>query len=165
MSNEEIHVIQAADYDETERALAEDPIIVAMAAELVGVRQLDRENPVEGEGVDFESWSFMHGALDEYRKRGGTIASHIGGPAAAIRDLLDRGELADWLQNARCEAEFVTKGPDPYATDCKLKDGHDGPHRGPDPFGAYIDVEWEGGGTCAGDPLPYRNVRFIDVEK
>lgn len=33
-------------------------------------------------------------------------------------------------------------------------------HRGPSPFGEGF-VEWEGGGSCAGDPLPVRNVRFV----
>ena len=66
-------------------------------------------------------------------------------------------------QEKLCYAQF-TCGPshDPYGTSCKLEKGHKGPHRGSDPFGNGGDVEWEGGGSCAGDPLPQRNVRWIE---
>lgn len=67
--------IRSADYDETEAALAADPIIQAMAAEIP-------------EHFDTQGWSFTTAALHEYKARGGTIGSHIGGPAAAIRLVL-----------------------------------------------------------------------------
>lgn len=42
---------------------------------------------------------------------------------------------------------------------CELDSGHKGPHRGRSPFGDDF-VEWTGGGMCAGDPLPVRDLRF-----
>lgn len=62
-----------------------------------------------------------------------------------------------------CDAQYVTRGNDPYGTDCALSSGHAGPHRGADPFGSSGLIEWSGGGSCAGDPLPYRNVRTISA--
>ena len=64
-----------------------------------------------------------------------------------------------------CHQSF-TRGPswDPYGTNCELEAGHKGPHRGHDPFGVDAMIEWEGGGYCAGDPLPVRNVRTITHE-
>lgn len=44
-------------------------------------------------------------------------------------------------------------------TSCEKDAGHDGPHRGRSPF-ADDFVEWTGGGMCAGDPLPVRDMRF-----
>lgn len=54
----------------------------------------------------------------------------------------------------------ITTGPahDPYATSCHLDRGHEGPHQGPCPFGSDEDWRWEGGGMCAGDPLPVRHL-------
>lgn len=70
-----------------------------------------------------------------------------------------------------CENGFST-GPreDPYGVQCDLLDDahkqegrwvHRGvnPLPGPGPEPQYI--EWEGGGMCAGDPLPIRNVRYL----
>jgi hypothetical protein len=68
-------VIQAEQYGDTEAALAADPIIVGMAAGIP-------------DDVDLSGWSFTTNALAEYRERGGTIVTHIGGPAAAIRALV-----------------------------------------------------------------------------
>lgn len=44
-------------------------------------------------------------------------------------------------------------------TSCELDNGHDGPHRGRNPYDEGF-VEWSGGGMCAGDPLPVRDMRF-----
>lgn len=60
-----------------------------------------------------------------------------------------------------CRAEFVT-GPDHdlYATACDLSDGHPGrQHEGPHPLADGKRISWTGGGTAAGDRLPYYNVR------
>jgi len=82
----------------------------------------------------------------------------------------------DFLANRRgqgrrtCDAMYVTGGHDPSATDCGLSSGHTlsngkrSPHRGPDPFGSSGFIEWEGGGSVAGDALPYRNVRMLPAE-
>ncbi len=44
---------------------------------------------------------------------------------------------------------------------CDKDSGHpEKTHRGPSPFGEGF-VEWEGGGYCAGDPLPVRNLRIV----
>jgi hypothetical protein len=58
-----------------------------------------------------------------------------------------------------CGATYVTAGRDPYGTECDLIPGHTGLHGGADPFGGDGRVEWSGGGSAGGDPLPYRNVR------
>jgi len=61
-----------------------------------------------------------------------------------------------------CPSEFVTGGSDPYSSSCRLERNHDGPHVGSDPLGGPGVVRWEGGGSCAGDSLPYRNVQWVD---
>lgn len=63
-------------------------------------------------------------------------------------------------EEARYERECgvsITVGPahDPYSTSCELDKGHEPPHSGPDPFGRDEPLRWEGGGSCAGDPLPF----------
>lgn len=70
------------------------------------------------------------------------------------------------LQLERCLAGYVTGGQDPFGTDCDNENpSHEGPHEGPDPIDPESGrrVRWEGGGFCAGDPLPYRNVQYIDA--
>jgi hypothetical protein len=59
-----------------------------------------------------------------------------------------------------CHAYFTTGGADPYGTGCDLAPGHDGPHRGADPFGNGGTVTWTGGGMAGGDRLPYHDVKF-----
>jgi hypothetical protein len=59
-----------------------------------------------------------------------------------------------------CRATFVTGGRDPYGTECDLDPGHPGAHCGDDPLGGDGRVEWAGGGSAGGDPLPYSNVRW-----
>ena len=61
----------------------------------------------------------------------------------------------------RCLAGFVTGE---FGTDCDIEDpNHPMPHEGQDPLDDRPGkrVQWEGGGFCAGDPLPYRNVKYI----
>jgi hypothetical protein len=64
----------------------------------------------------------------------------------------------DWIDT--CAAAYVTGGHDPSSTECDLSPGHTGPHRGANPLGDDGHVEWSGGGSAGGDPLPYRNVRW-----
>lgn len=71
--------IVSDDYRRTEEALYRDPIIRGMAQDPV----LATLSPRELEGHEF-----MVAALREYQAQGGTIGTHIGGPAAAIRRLL-----------------------------------------------------------------------------
>jgi hypothetical protein len=52
----------------------------------------------------------------------------------------DEHELPD-----TCAAEYVTRGNDPYGTECDLAPGHSGPHLGANPFGGEGRVEWSGG--------------------
>lgn len=61
-----------------------------------------------------------------------------------------------------CGNSISTGGFDPYGTSCDLMHGHAGPHEGPDYFGEGR-MSWEGGGSCAGDPLPVRNVEHIET--
>lgn len=64
----------------------------------------------------------------------------------------------DWedYPEPQCDA-FIDMGPahDPYGTSCDQPVGHAGPHQGPHPFLEDEDIAWTGGGSCAGDPLPY----------
>lgn len=95
--------IEADHYRTTRKELAADPLIRDMAAGLEGV-PLDQLQHAPGE----PRGPFMMGALEEYRKRGGTIGSHIGGPAQAIL-----GVIAEWTERSplswarQCTAETL----------------------------------------------------------
>lgn len=89
------------------------------------------------------------------------------GPLREAQDAAYEAYLA-WQddQPEECGASYTT-GPswDPYGTSCDLEPGHDGPHEGLDPL-PVVDgdrVQWQGGGMCAGDPLPYRDVKRIQA--
>jgi hypothetical protein len=59
-----------------------------------------------------------------------------------------------------CGVTWVSKNKvDPSSSECEEDPGHEGRHRGLSPFGKGY-VTWEGGGMCAGDRVPARNVRF-----
>lgn len=73
-------------YQQVEKALSEDPIIAEMAKEIqdgIEAGHVSQSNFVHSDGST-PRWEFMQRALDEYKKRGGTIESHIGGPARAV---------------------------------------------------------------------------------
>lgn len=73
-------------YRQAEKALSEDPIIVDLAKEIreaLEASHVELSNFVHSDG-DTPRWEFMQNAAREYRTRGGTIESHIGGPARAI---------------------------------------------------------------------------------
>lgn len=76
-------VLESDDYRKTREALKADPIIRDMAG---GVRDhpLDELQHEDGN----PRWEFMSAALEEYKSRGGKIATHIGGPAEAILMIL-----------------------------------------------------------------------------
>jgi hypothetical protein len=72
---------------EVEAALQADPIILAMAEELsndpkLGLAELTRED-------GHPNHMFMVAALREYYVSGGSIKTHLGGPANAILALLN----------------------------------------------------------------------------
>lgn len=73
-------VIEDKHYEDTVLMLMKDPIIIDMAG---GVYGMEPDN--------LKGFSFINAALQEYNKRGGQIETHIGGPAEAIRRLLDKG--------------------------------------------------------------------------
>ncbi|WP_149264270.1 hypothetical protein [Actinomadura sp. K4S16] len=75
--------IRSADYDETVAKLILDQIIQDMAKGLAKEPLSELEH--EGGGARHE---FMMAALDEYKKRGGQIQTHIGGPAEALLKIL-----------------------------------------------------------------------------
>jgi hypothetical protein len=81
-TNQGIIVIESEEYQQCRDALAQDPIIQAMAANAP-------------EGVDFTSWEFISAASRYYHTAGGTYDGplHIGGPAEAIRQILGRDSL------------------------------------------------------------------------
>jgi hypothetical protein len=66
----------------------------------------------------------------------------------------------EWLedQEKMCGAS-LTMGPahDSYGTSCELDKGHypATDHKGPHPIADDEEITWTGGGSCAGDPLPY----------
>jgi hypothetical protein len=64
-------------------------------------------------------------------------------------------------RNSECGATWVSRGLDPYGTECDLKKGHypGSDHRGLNPYGVGF-LTWRGGGSCAGDALPYEKVQF-----
>jgi hypothetical protein len=66
--------------------------------------------------------------------------------------------------DSRCGVSITTGGFDPCGTSCDLDQGHEGPHEGPDFFGEGR-LRWGGGGSCAGDPLPVRNLEHIPPTK
>lgn len=71
-------------------------------------------------------------------------------------------EAFDAEQALLCHAAFTTGGSDPYGTTCTQPMGHDGSHIAPHPMAmGELDtsvITWRGGGSVAGDPLPYRDV-------
>jgi hypothetical protein len=71
--------IRSADYDAAESKLVNDPIVVKMAIELVGV---PREQLAHNDGTP--RFSFMQGANEQYRARGGTQGGFIGSVARAL---------------------------------------------------------------------------------
>jgi hypothetical protein len=84
---------ESAKYAESIEALKADPIIKEMAQAII----IDPElAPLPIDVVLFRfaasegtpRWAFMNHALEEYHNRGGTIPTHIGGPARAILALV-----------------------------------------------------------------------------
>lgn len=90
------------------------------------------------------------------------LLDHLAVGSVAARAALDAAEaILVALERANeCGNSISTGGHDPYGTTCDLPHGHDGPHAGPDYFGEGR-MTWEGGGSCAGDPLPVRNAQHI----
>lgn len=76
--------IRSADYAEREAQLAQDPIVLAMAA---GLAQEDREQLAHDSGTPRHE--FMGAANREYYERGGTNVGHLGAVAAALLAVLD----------------------------------------------------------------------------
>lgn len=75
----------------------------------------------------------------------------------------ERSNIPDYPDEPEtCRATYTTGGHDSYGTGCGLAAGHAGKHSGANPFGGNGRVLWNGGGYCAGDPLPYRNVEWVD---
>ena len=81
-----------------------------------------------------------------------------------MNDLMEDPAYLAWLEEMeRMCGRSVSLGSmnDPYAATCELEAGHPGAHRSRNPFGGDGHYEWTGGGTCAGDPLPVTNARFV----
>lgn len=83
------------------------------------------------------------------------------GPLTEEQDREERGlqEYYEYMES-RCGVGISTGGFDPYGTSCDLDHGHDGPHEGSDWFGVGR-LRWTGGGSCAGDPLPFTIVEHV----
>ena len=78
-------VIEADHYRTTRDGLTTDPIIRQLATELSGTTEGDAL--IAGTFVP----GLMQAALNEYRRRGGTRATHIGGPVEAVALILKGG--------------------------------------------------------------------------
>jgi hypothetical protein len=79
--------IEAAHYRETIARLEADPIIKKMAKELLATGEtVDSVS----NGIENPSWEFMMACQREYKKRGGAISHHLGGPARAVLNLMIR---------------------------------------------------------------------------
>lgn len=81
-------------------------------------------------------------------------------PETNAGHILDRKQIeaAPYLRIETCGASFVTGD---YGTECDKDEGHPMPHEADDPMEMPgVRVSWEGGGSCAGDRLPYRNVAW-----
>ncbi len=101
----------------------------------------------------------------------GYVPATEGNPPAAPTTMPDYDDsYAAWCaEQERLCGRSLTLGAsaDPYGVTCDKDRGHAGLHAGPDPISEDPDqrVCWSGGGTCAGDPLPVRNVRFGTAEE
>lgn len=80
-------IIKAAHYDETEAALALDPIVIAMAHGLNGVPRSELVHIDEDGDEGGPRFEFMQSANSEYRERGGLGGGHIGAVASALLKL------------------------------------------------------------------------------
>lgn len=86
-------IIQAAHYGETERRLASDPIIIAMAKGLADVPRTELVHDTSESDTHLTPrFEFMQAANAEYRSRGGTDGGHIGAVAHALLLVLDGKE-------------------------------------------------------------------------
>lgn len=94
---------------------------------------------------------------------------------------LDRGQLRDlrnalttMINNMDAEEEeppvfcgrSIRMGSqhDPYGTECDLQLGHEGEHEGPHPLLEDERISWTGGGSAAGDALPYHIAKIDKYE-
>jgi hypothetical protein len=83
-------------------------------------------------------------------------------------DLPEPKEQPGWdrfmeIFDRECGADYTTGGNDPSGTYCDRNRGHypGSDHEGPDPFGGDGRVSWRGGGSCAGDALPFSEVAWL----
>lgn len=78
--------IRAAHYDEAVNRLVDDPVVRAMAADLIAA-EVRMELLAHDDGTP--RFEFMNGANAEYRARGGTDGAHIGAIGEAILKILN----------------------------------------------------------------------------
>jgi hypothetical protein len=84
--------MESNSYAETVRKLKQDPIIRQMAAEATGAYLRRPSEYVHTEdGGKTPRYTFMATALDTYKRRGGLIEGHMGGPARAIIEIIKEG--------------------------------------------------------------------------
>lgn len=74
-------ILKSEKYVQELNSLKKDPIIMGMAMEIIGPMH---DSPDE----KFKEWVFISSASKEYHRRGGKNALSIGGPAAAILELV-----------------------------------------------------------------------------
>lgn len=105
--------------------------------------------------------------------------------AAAGHTKADSDAYEAWLdaeeerRNTTCLATYETGGPDPYGAECDLPKDHTRAtlpggepdrearrHEADDPIAQRVGyrVRWNGGGFCAGDPIPASEVEYIRPE-
>lgn len=89
----------------------------------------------------------------------------------ATWNVLNNQQFRDWLAGSKgphdrpeiCGSTLTVGTTDPSSTECDLKPGHypETSHEGDDPLGVEnLRVRWNGGGSCAGDPLPVTIVEW-----
>jgi hypothetical protein len=100
--NNHTAVFESPHYAQTRARLAADPIVQAMAQEMINdlgaAAALDRFGGDSGH-IPF---AIMNGALTEYARRGGQRGGHIGGVAEAMVSILTSARAADEQPQPRC---------------------------------------------------------------
>jgi hypothetical protein len=97
-----------------------------------------------------------------------SFTDYDGSAEMGPKEWFDDPDYDAWIaeQERRCGAAFATAGYDPYSSTCNLDSGHAGQHEGDNPLGDDGDlIRWSGGGLAGGDPLPYRDVEYVDAPR
>ncbi len=114
--SERINVIESPEFARTRVRLAADPIVQAMACELIADLGLSAALEMTGAETGRIPLGFMTSALAEYNRRGGTCSGHIGGVAEGMVKVLVaiQEAQASHTQASRPQSE------QPRCPDCRV---------------------------------------------